>query len=444
MPQPIDPSRSLLGRWRLIVLLALALLFWADPAATADAPTAHAQVAAWEAPIVGGERLEVAEAAGQPLYYDRAVAPTTVRNMVTAVELEVQDIPRITGLPPIATSFSVYILADRDRFRLAIAELQGAQLDQVSDRANGIAIQRDGRLIMLVNGAVSRSPAAVMNLVSHELTHLVVAQAAAFRPITQWLNEGYAEAVRKAVLRERFPDAAEALDGLHRAPLASALLRGGSPLPWPELVTFPGFNRRSAAGYGQVAYGQSTLMTEMLLARHGQASVPDFFRAIGQGQSATAAFGASFGSFGPQADAFQASVAGLPAEFPPGLDRLTSRPRTDGVGVLAIVGGNPGEPVVVETYAAGEVVDRQEVQLDAVGFRRIELPDAVRPGEVLVRATVPSLGILEAALTVEPAVEFGPGPMPAPVQIPRAGEDTSSPADWSARCPLCAMTAFEP
>ena len=57
--------------------------------------------------------------------------------------------------------------------------------------------------------------------------------------------------------------------------------------------------------------------------------------------------------------------------------------------------------------------------LDPVGFNRVVIDESVRPGPVMVRVSSPSLGLLEAALTVEPAAQF---PRPAaPIQIPRTG-----------------------
>jgi hypothetical protein len=184
-------------------------------------------------------------------------------------------------------------------------------------------------------------------------------------------------------------------------------------------VTSDRFIGKTRLGYGQMAYGQSALMVQLLLDHYGADSVPGIFRAIGRGASPTEAFVEVFGPFAPLGAAFDASIADLAAQYPPGLYPLTSHPRADGVPVLAVVAGAPGEQAVIEIWADGALVDREDVVLDPVGFNRVVIDEAVRPGPVVVRVSTPSLGELETALTVEPAAQF---PRPAaPVQIPRTG-----------------------
>jgi hypothetical protein len=381
---------------------------------------------ATEGPIVGGVQLQATTAAGWPVYYDPDVPATAVQNVVAAIELSIAEIPRVTGLPAPSGTVTTYILANRDRFRLAIAENRGSIVDEVSDKGNGLSMWTDGNMRVFLKMPEVESPASAAGFVTHELAHLTVAQTARFRPMTQWLNEGYAEIVRYQVVQADFPDAAEMLDQLHVLGLASGLQRNGGLLPWPDLVNSTRFIFRTRLGYGQMAYGQSALMVQLLLDRYGADSIPNVFRAIGRGASPTEAFGEVFGAFGPLGEAFDASIADLPGRFPPGLYHLTSHPRADGVPALAIVAGAPNEAASVEISAGDTVVERQELTLDPVGFMRIAFSDAVGPGPVVVRVETASLGLLETSLMIEPAVQFRQ--RATPVQIPGAGGVLPPPA----------------
>jgi hypothetical protein len=414
--------------WRrlsLIIVVVSLLLGTAPPAVS------HAT----DAPQIGGIDLKVTSAAGWPVYYDAEVPPSAVHNVVAAIELSVAEIPRVTGLPAPSAPVVTYVLADRDRFRLAVAEHRGSIVDEVSEKANGLAMWRDGEMRVFLKMPEVESPASAAGFVSHELAHVTVAQAAAFRPMTQWLNEGYAEVVRHAVVQSNFPDAAEMLVRLHELGLASGLQRNGGPLSWSSLVTSPRFSGLTRAGYGQMAYGQSAKIVQILLDRYGPASVPAVFRAIGQGASPTEAFVAVFGSFAPHSEAFDAAVADLPARFPPGVYRLAQHARADGIPALAIVAGETGEHATVEVFADGLLVERQELVLDPVGFGRIVLSDAVTPGAITVRVEAPSLGRHEVPLVIEPAAQFHQDAVPAeapaaPVQLPKAGRVFTPPANW--------------
>jgi hypothetical protein len=373
-----------------------------------------------DGPAIGGIPLLATTAAGWPVYYDADVPWSGVQNVVSAINLSRSEIPRVTGLPTLSGTVTTYILANRDRFRLAIAENRGSVVDAVSDKGNGLSMWTGGNLRMFLKMPEVESPAGAAGFVTHELAHLTVAQAANFRPMTQWLNEGYAEVVRYEVVKADFPDAAEMLDRLHVLGLASGLHRNGGLLPWSDLVTSSRFISRTRLGFGQMAYGQSALLVQLLLDRHGPDSVPSVFRAIGRGATPTEAFGEVFGSFGPLGEAFDASIADLPAQYPPGLYHLTSHPRADGVPALAIVAGIPGEAALVEIYdAGGTLVERQELTLDPVGFMRVAFTDAIGPGAVVVHVVTPSLGRLEAALVIEPAAQFREKAVP--VQIPGTG-----------------------
>jgi hypothetical protein len=399
-----------------------------------DAPTA-------DTPNVGGVHLIETTAASWPVYYDPRVPPSAIQNVVAAIELSVREIPRVTGLPSPSGTVVTYVLADRDQFRTAIAEHRGLIVDEVSDKANGYAMWRNGEMRIFLKMPEVGSPANAAGFVSHELAHVTFAEVAGFRPMTHWLNEGYAEIVRHEVVKADFPDAAEMLASLHTLGLASGIQVTGAALPWPSLVTSQRFSDLTRAGFGQMAYGQSALLVRLLLDRYGQSSVPDVFWAIGRGASPTAAFGEAFGAFGPHGEAFDAAIANLPARYPPGLYRLAQHARADGIPSLAIVAGAPGEPATVEIYEDGALVEQQQLTLDPAGFGRIAFSDAVRTGDVVVRVVTASLGRLEIALVIEPAAQFrqnaapasapttgpqsapiqSPAPRPAPAQIPGTG-----------------------
>ncbi|MCC6173959.1 MAG: hypothetical protein IT305_01540 [Chloroflexi bacterium] len=416
--------RQRAGRHRLGYLVALLVVL------AGSMPTTISHAA--DAPTVGGIQLLATRAAGWPVYYDADVPPSAVQNVVDAIELSLAEIPRVTGLPAPSGTVTTFVLANRDRFRLAIAENRGAGaiVDDVSERSNGLAMWTHGEMRIFLKMPEVQSPASAAGFVSHELAHLTVAQTARFRPMTQWLNEGYAEIVRYEVVRADFPDAAEMLDRYHHLGLASGIQRIGGPLPWPDLVTSSRFSGWTRRGYGQTAYGQSALMVQVLLDRYGADSIPNVFRAIGQGASPTDAFVGVFGSFASLVDAFDAAVADLPAQFPPGLYPLAAHPRADGIPALALVAGDPGETGTVDVYAGDTLVEHQDFTLDPVGFTRVTFGEAVGAGAVVVRVTTPSLGLLETSLTIEPAAQFrqraAPTQLP-PAQVPKVGGVLPSP-----------------
>lgn len=266
-------------------------------------PTAFAQ----SAPVVDGQALETTTVAGWPVHYDREVPADAVAVATDALESALRDVPRMTGLPPFSTPLAVYLLADDSRFRAALAEIGRVRIDLVALEVGGYAIERDGTMLIFFQG-VGEPLAATIGF-AHELAHLGVREASARRPVPQWLNEGYAQWVAYAVLGERDPLEAEEQFAADRAVVASALHGESSLLPWSSLVTRTRFSRTGTEGWGNLAYGQSTLFVDWLARRHGVGALASFLQGIGAGAGATAAFQAVFGPFPPEEAAFQASLA---------------------------------------------------------------------------------------------------------------------------------------
>jgi hypothetical protein len=409
---------------RLLAVVVVALLIAHIPrAATAQvaegAPPAPTIVAG---PVVGGVALETTTAAGRPLHYDRDVPPATVGHVATALADGLEAVPRLTGLPPAVTPIAVHVLADRERFRLALAELAHVRVELVGQQTGGYAIERGGTMLLFFPAREVETPADARLALAHELAHLAVREASARRPVPQWFNEGYAQWTSQAALGEAFPEEAAVQRAIDRAAVASGLHSRGGLLPWSELVTRARFSRAGTEGLTFLAYGQSTLFVDWLARRHGREALAEFLLAIGRGSSATPAFESALGPFGPRAAAFEASVRPLAAELGPGLRVLSPRIRTGRAASLAVVGGPPGERVEIQVSLEGGAVRRGERALDAAGFLLLSLdgPATAEPAPRQVTLTSGSLGTMTAILLVEDRDDDGPRPIPAPVQLPRA------------------------
>jgi hypothetical protein len=196
-------------------------------------------------------------------------------------------------------------------------------------------------------------------------------------------------------------------------------------------------------GLVNLAYGQSTLFIDFLAERHGKAALARFLTALGEGTAATPAFTAAFGAFGPEAAAFERSLAPLKSELQPGL-YVIQRASRDQPAVLALVGGPALETAVVELLEDGEVSRRRELDLDGAGLLVASLPASLLDGggKVTLRVTLPLLGVLEldpvSGTRARPSmVSPPPGmappastplPAPSPVTVPAPARPAPAPA----------------
>ena len=404
----------------------LALLIWPMSAAPGPAVAAPVQVGGpATGPVVGGIELATTMVAGWPVYADPDVPPAALIEASVAFAAALDAVPLATGLPPFQTPLAVFLLADQDRFRAALQEIGSVRIDLIAPEVGGYTIEREGTMLIFFPYQVIQVRASATRGFAHELAHLAVREASARRPVPQWLNEGYAEWVSYRVLDEVDPVEADELRGLVPAVVASALHSRVGLLPWSGLVTRARFSRSGTEGWVNLAYGQGTLFVDWLARRYGDGALGIFLQRIGGGAGATEAFTATFGPFGPEDAAFRDSLPSVASEVPPGLRRLTALVRPGRPVLYALIGGQPDEPVVVETLENGEPVQRYELVLDAAGFglAGIGSETASRPGFKLLRLTSPSFGVLEAGLRADGTFEDEPPhPVPgqAPVQVPGA------------------------
>jgi len=384
-------------------------------------------------PVVDGVALERTRVSGIDLFFDPDVDPEAVKTAGAALVLGLADVPELTGLPPFTTPIVAYILADDDRFRLALAAIANVRVELVAEDIGGYTIERDGTmLIFFAAPNVARPPGAVLGY-THELAHLAVREATQRRPLPQWFNEGYASWISGRALARHHPVEAALQGQLDRLSVASAL-HTRDLIPWADLVTRSRFSRAGVEGLVSLAYGQSTLFVDFLANRHGTPALARFLTILGEGAGATQAFGTAFGPFGPEATAYEQALADLKLEYQPGL-YVVQRPGAERPAVLAAVGGPTLETAVVELLVDGELMRRREVDFDGSGMLVASLPPTLLEGagNVRLRVTAPHLGVLEldpiAGTSVRPAalpsrapasapVRIEPAPAPAPAQVP--------------------------
>src|SRR5215212_9269055 len=166
-PGTCSPSPRRRGGWgvrSLLVLIALLL-----PAGVrAQEP---------ERPVVDGIALERTSVVGVDLYYDSDVDAETVQTASAAIVAALTDVPELTGLPTFTTPIRAFILADDERFRLALAEIANVRTELVADDISGYTIERDGTMLVFFAGANVAEPASALLGYSHELAHLAVREA---------------------------------------------------------------------------------------------------------------------------------------------------------------------------------------------------------------------------------------------------------------------------
>lgn len=391
----------------LVVLLLLAPHSWPDLALAQQTSDS----------VVGGVALQRTTVEGVTLFYDPDVDAETVKSASDAIRLNLVEVPEATGLPRLTTPIVAYVMADDARFRLALAEIAKVPLELIAEEIAGYTIERDGTMLVFFGAPNLANPMSAIFGYAHELAHLAVREATRRRALPQWFNEAYASWISTRVLERHAPVEAALSRQLDRAAVASALHTRGL-IPWTDLVTRARFSRAGVDGLVNLAYGQSTLFIDFLATRHGVAALARFLMAIGEGQTATPAFSAAFGSFGSESAAFEASLAALKTELTPGVYVLPSA-SPERVLILAVVGGPPLDTAVVEVVSDDKVVRRREIDFDGAGLLVVSLPAALVAGDqrATVRVRAPVLGTLE--LDPRTSTSAHPAPrQPAPAQVP--------------------------
>jgi hypothetical protein len=405
------------------VVMALLVLLTTIPL-----PAVRAQEPAW--PSVDGIQLVRTTAETAELFYDPDVDPAVVATSQAAIIAGFTDVPELTGLPPLVTPVRAFVLADDERFRLALAEIGRVRTDLVAEEIGGYTIERDGVMLIFFAAANVEEPASATLGFEHELAHLAVREATQRRPMPQWFNEGYASWIASQALARKFPAESALQRKLDRLAVGSALHTRGM-IPWSDLVTRARFSRAGVDGLVNLAYGQSTLFIEYLAIHHGVPALARFLTEIGGGAGATQAFGTAFGAFGPTAVAYEQHLRTVGDEFPPALYGLQRATETQ-PAVFGLAGGPALETAVVTLLVDGETIRRREIDLDGAGLMVVSLPKSLLdgPGVVRVRVTVPVLGALQLdpnsddsdfpILAPSAAPTPLPQPSPAPAQLPAA------------------------
>jgi hypothetical protein len=403
------------------LLLAMALLVVHSWPVAAQSTTAPPTAGPDEPRVVGDVTLETTSLDGRPLHYDSAVPASTIANVRLALEVSLEAVPRLSELSPLRTPVELYVLADQERFRQALAEVGRVRVDLLGDQVGAYAIQRGETMLLFFPSAEVADPADALLLIAHELAHLAIREASGARQVPQWLNEGYAAWLSQAVLAQRFSEEGELQVTIDRAVVASALHTRGSLLPWPELVTRGQFSRAGAEGWTYLSYAQSTLFVDRLVRRHGVGGLAALLHAVAGDVSVSQAFQAELGSLAMQAADFERALADLQGAIPPGLHRLTPRPRAGQPVAFVVVGGEPGERISALARAEDGQELRTERTLDAAGFLLIWLGSrqSAAQGSRSLAVESARLGRLSLLYSLEPAAAPpAREPLPAPVQLP--------------------------
>ena len=167
-------------------------------------------------------------------------------------------------------SLTVFIVATEDKFD----SLAG---DAVPDWGAGVAIPIR-RLIIIKSPLILPGDKSLGELVAHEYTHVVLAQAVAFRPVPRWLNEGMSMYV-----------SAEWGWGDNLSISWAVVL--GSVIPLQEIERLNRFD----GGQAGVAYSESYLAFKYFVDTYGISSLNILLNTIKAGRSHDYAFVAATG-----------------------------------------------------------------------------------------------------------------------------------------------------
>jgi hypothetical protein len=406
----------------LLVILVGFAVFWTNtsPALAQSNSGREEQPETGKSIVVTGVTLHVAPSLGD----------AHTQTQTHALERALEAVPRITGLPPFTTPIEAYVLESDEAFREALVARANVPIGLVAEGIGGYAIERNGVMLIFFVGdgmqrpdgddfAIDRFDRAVFAF-AHELAHLAVREATQRRQVPQWLNEGYAQWTAYQVLREAAPETADVFDAADRAVVSSAIHSGIGPLPWASLVTRSRFSTAGTEGWVDLAYGQSTLFVDWLVEQYGRAALAHFLVLLGEGISPTPAFSQTFGPFARVEASFRVSLDQLTQGMPRGARWLT--PLGARTALLAIVGGVPREPVHVEIWRDGRLVETNERRLNQTASGLVPIKAEIADGaqQLEVRVRTASLGLM-AIRSDEPSIPARV--IPAPVQMPISRKD---------------------
>ena len=361
----------------------------------------------------------------------RTLTPEIVATASAAIIAGLKDVPELTGLPPFTTPIRAFILADDERFRLALAEIANVRIELVAEDIGGYTIERDGTMLIFFAAAERHQPASAALGYVHELAHLAVREATQRRALPQWFNEGYASWIAGQALARQSSRRGRLQGQLDRLAVASALHTRGL-IPWADLVTRARFSRAGVDGLVNLAYGQSTLFVDFLAMRHGMPALARFLTTLGEGTAQprrSARRSARSGRSG-RVRGFAGVVEGGVSAGPVRASSArcaTSRPS------WCWSAGRPSKRRWWSCWMDGELIRRREIDLDGAGMLVVSLPTSLLDGSgsVRLRVTVPMLGVLE----IDPVTGTSARPAIAPVRAPRVAASPCPTRPRPGACP---------
>lgn len=207
-------------------------------------------------------------------------------------------LPKLAGAlgVPIGGEVRVYLAEDTDQFRTL-------QPQMPPEWADATAYPNLGAIFLRAPSARGADPKPLVQVLDHELIHILLGRAFAPTDVPHWLQEGVAQVYSG----EAGPEVTEALSRGLRSGAAFSLkdLEGGFPIDPIR---------------AQLAYAQSADFVRWMRFRFGESSIPALVQATRSGQTLAAAVHQVTGDPLDVVDADWKSrlIAGTPVWFAPG------------------------------------------------------------------------------------------------------------------------------
>jgi hypothetical protein len=228
-------------------------------------------------------------------------APRSVAAHITAYQDAVDTIVSVMAedlqIPVPETSFALYFYSNREAFAQGLTEkfkTDPVVAREIAKSALGRIRQTHEGKQLLVNEEILEylQWPDRMHVLAHELTHIVQYELAGGRLAGDlWLIEGFADWVASQVME------ALGLDTFSRRKnqKIAQFRREHTPPSLSQMATVQDWDALSARHGGAIAFGQAFLATDLLIQRHGLASVIEYFRHVNRASSRRQHFRAIFG-----------------------------------------------------------------------------------------------------------------------------------------------------
>ncbi|HVL68551.1 MAG TPA: hypothetical protein VM364_14915 [Vicinamibacterales bacterium] len=216
------------------------------------------------------------------MIFDDRIAVTTIASILQ----------RDLGLPEFPVTFEIY--PHEGAFERALLDrgYDATLARSTSKTMTGVG----GYRRVLLNGRrlAALEPAERVLLLAHELGHSLQYELGGGQRGTsdQWLREGFADWVAIRVLERLNVTTLAAMRKQREREVAAA--GRARFVPFADLVTFPQWVRAGERG-GTAPYAQAFLAADLLIERHGLATLLDYFRRFARVQDREGNFTAAFG-----------------------------------------------------------------------------------------------------------------------------------------------------